>query len=277
MSIAAKGCVHSKRWQSIELRDQRLICENWIWLACQASPLGNLGFVSNLFNVHLNLQKHNVFLTTGLHISCIPLTGFNLPFPHRPGWIVDFEGQNGDSDPRRTGQYWAFMAITLRSPQGPWYKIALEAPLHRLVGIHTLASKIVTSQAEVQHRSKAKRRHVRWATVYSTPLPKTSKTSWCLYQNCFKSWASDASEFPAQPFHFGHWALYLFWQQIVAHAAGQKLDSLADQGLSSPFLSGTQHARQNIDVSYPPGDHWKGWPGGYPSKLSLQEMDSKRI
>lgn len=156
MSIAAKGCVHSKRWQSIELRDQRLICENWIWLACQASPLGNLGFVSNLFNVHLNLQKHNVFLTTGLHISCIPLTGFNLPFPHRPGWIVDFEGQNGDSDPRRTGQYWAFMAITLRSPQGPWYKIALEAPLHRLVGIHTLASKTVTSQAEVQRLSKAK-------------------------------------------------------------------------------------------------------------------------
>ena len=199
------------------------------------------------------------------------------------------------------------MAITLRSREGPWYKIALEAPLHRLVGIHTLASKTVTSQAEVQRLSKAKRRHVRWATVYSTPLPKTSKASWCLYQNCFKSWASDASEFPAQPFHFGHWALYLFWQQIVAHAAGQKLDSLADRGLScctrmvwlplkpeiyksdfypryrscpptsSPFLSGTQHARQNIDVSYPPGDHWKGWPGGYPSKLSLQEMDSKRI
>lgn len=117
MSIAAKGCVHSKRWQSIELRDQRLICENWIWLACQASPLGNLGFVSKLFNVHLKLQKHNVFLTTGLHISCIPLTGFNLPFPHRPGWIVDFEGQNGDSDPRRTGHSWPSHCV-LRKVRG---------------------------------------------------------------------------------------------------------------------------------------------------------------
>ena len=139
MSIAAKGCVHSKRWQSIELRDQRLICENWIWLACQASPLGNLGFVSNLFQcasetaeaqcISHHRPPYLVHSAHGLQSAVPAQTWLNRRL-WRPEWRLW---------PKKN---WAFMAITLRSPESPWYKIALEAPLHRLVGIHTLASKL---------------------------------------------------------------------------------------------------------------------------------------